>query len=136
MPRTNDAAVQGVIETDASISLTPYIEVASALVTRICVGSSYDSTLLELIERWLAAHFYALRDKRVSSEGVKGLTTSYEAPKTAMYLSNTVYGQTALSVDIYGSLAAWQKQLEDGVQSVSAGVYHLGSDPDTDGWAQ
>jgi hypothetical protein len=136
MPRTTELAVQGVLETDASISLSPYIEVASALVTRICTGTYYDSTLLELIERWLAAHFYALRDKRVASEGVKGLSTTYEAPKTDMYLANTVYGQTALSMDVYGNLAAWQKQLEEGVQSASTGAYFLGSDPDIDGWAR
>lgn len=74
--RTTDAAVRAIIETQASIDTAPFIEVASALVDEIEPDSSYNATRLELIERWLAAHFYAIRDNRVASEGAGSVTRS------------------------------------------------------------
>ena len=56
--RTTAAAVQGIIEHDATIPLTPFIEAASALVTQCCtdLDTAYVAAQLELIERWLSAH--------------------------------------------------------------------------------
>jgi len=47
--RTTAEAVGGIIEVDATISLTPFIEVANALVTEHCSTDDYDATRLELI---------------------------------------------------------------------------------------
>ena len=124
MPRTTDAAVQGIIEHDATISLTPFIEVANALVTELCLTSGYDATRLELIERWLSAHFYAVRDPRVGFETVKGVGQSFTR-KIDYGLRVTHYGQQALLLDTAGNLASLNKRTKDGAKG-TAGVSWLG----------
>ena len=88
MARTTKAYIATIIELDDSIvpndaAMEPFITVANELVTEVCTGdagptTAYTASRLELIERWLAAHFYAIRDPRVSSEGAGGVSASYE----------------------------------------------------------
>jgi hypothetical protein len=113
VPRTTDAAVQGIIDHDTTIPLTPFIEAANALVTEKCTDSGYDATRLELIERWLSAHFYAIRDPRVALESVKGVMQQFSR-KIGFNLQLTHYGQMAMVMDTDGNLASLSKSLEKG----------------------
>jgi hypothetical protein len=126
MPRTTSTAVQGIIETDVTISLTPFIEVASNLVDQVCLDSGYSDTTLELIERWLAAHFYAVRDARRDTEKLGQAMDKYQY-KVDLGLKVTVYGQQVMFIDTAGNLAALQAQAESG-QARRAGVVWLGEE--------
>jgi hypothetical protein len=128
MARTTPELVRGIIETDdVSIpDLTPFIDTANALVTELCAPvTTYDSTRLELIERWLSAHFYAVRDMRKISEAV-GVVNEWYQFKLGLNLACTMYGQQAMLVDTSGKLAAMSKAAERGV-SIAVGITHLGS---------
>ncbi len=79
MSRTTADLVEGIIEVDDTIPLDPFISVANELVTEYCLTAGYSDTRLELIERWLSAHFYSVRDRRVTSEGAGGVSESMES---------------------------------------------------------
>lgn len=85
--RTNAGAVAKVLANDYGndpdgnpIDLLPYIETASAVVDDISTYASDNSITLnatrkELIERWLAAHYYTVMDpiyKRKKTEKAEG----------------------------------------------------------------
>lgn len=125
MARTTDVAVEGIIETEVDIPLTPFIEVANALVTEKCLESSYSDERLELIERWLSAHFYAVRDLRRRSEGVDGVNESFAVGQLGKILESTMYGQMAMLLDTAGNLAALSKATEEGKPTV--GIFWLGT---------
>jgi hypothetical protein len=128
--RTTDAAVQGIIETDSTITLTPFIEVASSMVDDHCVSSGYSAAKLELIERWLAAHFYAVRDNRVHSEKAGSVAQQFQY-KVDLGLRVTIYGQQAMLIDSAGNLAAINANSNSGASGV-ASVSWLGTG-DSDG---
>ena len=125
--RTSSAAVGGIIEVDATIDLTPFIETASALVDDIAAGdtnSVLTDTRLELIERWLSAHFYAIRDPRTSRERADRIELTYQT-KVDLNLSVTHYGQQAMILDSTGQL----KLLSDGKRRTVTLTW-LGDDDD------
>lgn len=112
--RTSSAAVGGIIEVDADISLTPFIEVANALVTECCGDvDDYDATRLELIERWLSAHFYTERDPRVKTEQA-GSVRQENQSIVAIGFDNSHYGQMAMRIDTNGGLALLNEQIKNG----------------------
>ena len=125
MARTTSAAVEAIIEVETGDSLTPFIEVANHMVTQHCTDSSYTDTTLELIERWLSAHFYAIRAPRPDSESVGPVRTKYQY-KVDLNLFVTTYGQHAMLIDYEGNLAALSKRIEEG-QSSEAEVTWIGS---------
>ena len=121
MARTTAAAVQALMlpgkeyDTANAPSLTGFIDTATAIVDRVdACATAKDITLtsaeLELIERWLAAHFYAQSDKPYASKNTQGAGASFHG-QTGMHLESTLYGQTALTVDYSGCLAAIGKRL-------------------------
>lgn len=115
--RTSEAAVEAIIETDATISLTPFIEVANALVTECCADvDDYDATRLELIERWLSAHMYTVRDMRAESEKA-GSVAEKKQSKVDIGFDTSHYGQTAMRVDTAGGLAALNIRIKKGIAS-------------------
>lgn len=116
MSRTTAALVRGIVRTDdVNIpDLEPFIMVANELVTEICEPSGYDDTRLELIERWLAAHFYSIRDKVTAHEQIGAVQESYQH-KVGLNLYVTIYGQNAALLDTKGGLAALNKQTETGL---------------------
>lgn len=125
MARTDSTNVRSIISVGADVTdLTPFIESASELVTELCADSGYTSTRLELIERWLAAHFIAIRDPRVSSEGAEGLSQSFMY-KVGLGLHQTTYGQQAMLMDTAGNLAAMSKRTEKGAPN-KAHIRYLG----------
>lgn len=98
--RVDSAEVKVVIDTSLT-DLTAFILVASQQVDRI---SGLTAAVLKEIERWLAAHFVAIRDKRTSKDNVGDSSHTYEG-KTGMGLQFTRYGQQALLLDTTGTLA-------------------------------
>lgn len=114
MARTTAELVKGVIEVDSDSvpDLDPFILVANELVTEICEPSGYTATRLEAIERWLAAHFYAVRDMRRSTETAGSVSESYQY-KLGLHLNSTMYGQQAMMLDTAGGLASLNKQMTD-----------------------
>lgn len=88
---------------DATISLTPFIETASALVDEIATESEHDATRLELIERYLSAHFYTLRDPRPVQEAAGDVQVTYQS-KVDLNLYTSHYGQHAMLLDTSGLL--------------------------------
>ena len=115
--RTTAAAVELIIEVDDNISLTSFIEVANALVTEHCSTDDYDATRLELIERWLSAHMYTVRDMRRESEKVD---TASEKKQSAVGIGfdTSHYGQTAMRLDTAGGLSQLNDQMKKGTSQV------------------
>lgn len=129
--RTTAIAVGKIIEVDASIDLDPFIETANALVTELCVPSGYNAARLELIERWLSAHFYAVRESRAASEGAGAVSVSYQNA-VDLDLKCTMYGQQAMLLDTAGGLAGLNLQSKGGAVP-HASVTWLGTKT-TDPW--
>lgn len=126
MARTTASAVEGICDVIEDTDLDPYILPANELVTEVCVPAGYSDERLELIERWLAAHFYCVFDPRAQSESA-GVSASYEGT-AGMYLERTRYGQMAMILDTAGGLAQLNTQTEAGkVRTLS--ISWLGSTP-------
>jgi hypothetical protein len=120
MPRTTGSLVASITEVDPTIDLVPFIEIAEAVVTRLLADLGvYSAVDLELIERWLAAHFYHVRDPLTEAEGAAGLSEKYEG-RTAEFLEATSYGQQAMVLDTSGRLAGWNNQMKK-IRTVAPG---------------
>lgn len=112
--RTTKAAVAGIIELDPNLvptdaAMDSFLLPANELVTELCVGSAgptpaYTAARLELIERWLAAHFYTTLDPRASSEKADSASAKYQE-KIDVGLAASHYGQMAMRLDTNGGLA-------------------------------
>lgn len=128
MARTTKELVEKIIELDATVNggdISAFIETASALVDELCQPQGYSETRLELIERWLAAHFYAIRDPRLTSEQAGSVQASYES-KVDLGLQLTRYGQQALMLDTKGGLAALNNQPKTATGQ-KPGIVYLGT---------
>ena len=125
--RTTELDVSKIIELDATIDLDPFIEVASALVDEVCVPNvSYTATRLELVERWLSAFFYAIRDPRSNSESAGGVSASYQKTSAIGFDTNE-WGQMAMRLATGGELSALNERIKKGTRK-TANVYYLGKD--------
>jgi hypothetical protein len=125
--RTTPALVAGIIEADATIGLDPFIFTASELVTEVCAIAGYTVERLELIERWLSAHFYAIRDPRTTNEKAGSVGATYES-KVDLNLALTRYGQQAMVLDTKGGLAQLNIVMSVGRRKV--GVTWVGTNTD------
>jgi len=118
--RTNDAAVRDIIESESTVSMEPFIASASVVVDWLETQDLADeviltATALELIERWLAAHYYEAYDRQYSSKSVGGASGSFQG-QTAMVFMSTKYGQNACSIDCTMRLAERSAQVSDGMK--------------------
>ena len=114
MPRTTAALVKSILLRDydslRAPDLTPFIEAANLLVTRVeeCAlakGITLTADELEMIERWLAAHSYALNDRIYTSKHTADASASFGG-QMGLGLDFTPYGQWAARLDISGCLEA------------------------------
>jgi len=133
--RTTAIAVKKIIETDlgADSELDPFIETSSALVDEVCAlavkadGSLYyDSTRLELIERWLAAHFYTIFSARSESEKAGPVSEKIQS-KVDLGLQLSHHGQQVLILDTNGGLAALNRNATEGGPT-KASILWLGTE--------
>lgn len=137
--RTTSELVGGIIELDPNITdLDPFILIASILVDRVQAAADESGaldpanddaadkeTVLETIETWLAAHFYAMRDPRTTQEAVGGVQETYQS-KVDLGLRLSHYGQMAIALDATGTL----QNIADGkvnLTPVEVGVSWLGT---------
>lgn len=112
MPRTTDALVQEVIEVDTVgvPSLTPFITAAHMMLNSVVPEELRVEENLTIAETWLAAHFYAVRDKQVASEAAGPVSASYQY-KVDLNLASTMYGQQAMLLEMTGKLADWNREV-------------------------
>ena len=129
MARTTEALVKGIIEVDDAISLIPFIDIANELVTECCGAADYSVTRLKLIETWLAAHCYTIRDMRAESEKAAD-TSEKKQSKVDLGFDTSHYGQMAMRLDTAGGLAALNKKSKEGGK-VTVGIGWLGT-PETE----
>ena len=103
--RATEAMVKKIIDTDlADEQITPFLAAANTMVTDLLLGENYSATTLEEIERWLAAHFVAVRDPQITQEKIGDVQATYEG-KTGMGLNSTRYGQQVMVLEHHGILA-------------------------------
>lgn len=110
--RTTSSLVKGILMRDydnrRTPSLDPFILTANSLVNRLStrateIGLSVGSETLELVERWLAAHYYVMSDKTFAENTTSGASAVYQG-QTGMSLDASFYGQTAQTLDPTGLL--------------------------------
>lgn len=126
-------AIKESITTDAA----PFIETAHYLVTKLCQPATdedgnlyHNATSLELVERWLSAHFYSIRDVRADTEKADVVQRKVQY-KVDLNLNQTQYGQQAMLIDISGELATWNEKVISGRAALKAGLSWMGTpDPD------
>jgi hypothetical protein len=129
LARTTATLVGGIIEVDENITdLSPFLTAANELVTEVCVPAGYTDARLELIERYLAGHFYAMRDSQITAEAAGPVSTTYQG-KVGLFLQNSLQGQSALALDTAGGLARLSKQLELGTRRRTVTGFWLGTKP-------
>lgn len=110
--RTTQALVQGIITTQKGVDLTPFIATANEITTDICgvypvpYSDGYVGSRMELIERWLSAHFYSIFDMQLSHAKAGTVAVGYQY-KIDLGLKCTMYGQQAIMLDTGGGLAAY-----------------------------
>lgn len=110
MARVTPDDVLEIIDVDSSLTdLYPFIAAANALVTQTIGAYGLEDSLLKEIERWLAAHFVAIRDPRYDMQSIGDAKASYTV-KVGEGLGATRYGQQVLLLDV-------TKQLEGGGRS-------------------
>lgn len=103
--RCTEIEVKEIIDTTLTENeIAPFITAANLIVTGILTGSGLLSAQLKEIERWLTAHFVAIRDPRISAEKTEGASATYQG-KTDMGLDHTSYGQQVKLLDTTGALA-------------------------------
>ena len=109
--RATEADVKGIIDTTLEAeNVTPFLRAANVLVTDILASEGYGATLMTEIETWLAAHFVAVRDPRVTKENFGDAGQTFEG-KTSLGLNGTRYGQQVLLLDHHGRFAQVTKAM-------------------------
>ena len=101
---------------DGSADLTGFIAAGNSLTNKVATNdtdSLLDSDDLELIERYLAAHFYGVSDQVPQSKGTGRANASFRG-QTAMGLEFTQFGQMAMTLDVTGYLSKLNKQSKEG----------------------
>ncbi len=126
MPRTNSVLVEELLSTggagsdyDGETDLNQFIDTATVIVTRVATcatakGKPLSSTELELIERWLAAHAYAMIDQPYTQKLTEKSMAKFQG-QTKMRLEGTKYGQMALDLDYSGCLENLMKRQSIGI---------------------
>ena len=76
-------------------------------------GTQMTATYLELVERWLSAHFYQMADPGYTSRTTAGASGGFNGQQTMNFLS-TRFGQQACNLDLTGFLARRSKEVEEG----------------------
>lgn len=105
--RVTGAEVKEIFDTDLTAAeLAPFITAANLTVTKL-VGANTDLSDAQKkeIERWLSAHFAAIRDQIEVSKVVGAAQTKFQG-KTEMGLDFTSYGQMVKVLDTSGTFGS------------------------------
>jgi len=106
--RVTSDEVKEIIDTDIS-DISTFITAANLIVTDKLGSAGLSSALMKEIERWLSAHFVAIRDQMPQSEKTGESSIKYQG-KTDMGLDFTSYGQQVKLLDTSGILVALGKR--------------------------
>lgn len=103
--RCTAAEVKEIIDTTLiEAQISPFITVANLTVTDILGATTVlSANQLKEIERWLSAHFVAIRDPRISREKTEEAEATYHG-KSDMGLDHTPYGQQVKLLDTTGTM--------------------------------
>lgn len=105
--RTTVALVRVLGGFPSSLDLEPYLSSANVLVDDIAAlnDTCMNAKKLELVERWLSAHFAKINSPSVTSKSIAGASASFEGKSTGGEgLMLTSYGQQAMALDCTGFL--------------------------------
>lgn len=104
-------AVSKIINASSGIDFDPFIETATDIVDDVAVeaGSNYDSVKLELIERWLSAHFVAIYESQPDRYEI-GPAEQETMTNIGRGLDLTKWGQMAQVLDNRGYLSTLSKK--------------------------
>lgn len=117
--RTTPGLVAGIVQVQAGFDVTPFIYAANNLTTNACtyplLGTNpndfppytdgFVDSQMELIERWLSAHFYSIYSNQLTNAKAGTVQVGFQY-KIDLGLKVTMYGQMAMMLDVYGNLAA------------------------------
>jgi hypothetical protein len=127
MARTNTTLVQAVLGSDygrfpqsmggGQPDLQQYIDTATLTVDQVEVkaaakNKALTTAQLEMIERWLAAHYYTRMDPTYTSRSTQGASGNFTQPKD----DPERYRKTAIELDTSGSLNAILNRLTAGTE--------------------
>lgn len=101
--RVTSDEVKKLIDTEIS-DLSPFIKAANLTVNQYIQNDGLGTALLKEIERWLTAHFVAMRERQLTSETVGDAANQYGG-NFGMGLDFTQYGQQVKMLDATGKLA-------------------------------
>jgi len=105
MARVTEAEVKKIISTTLTDEeVTPLLDSANVLITAVLADEGYGDAILKEIEKWLAAHFVAIRDPQISKEKIGDVDAVYQG-KTGLGLNHTSYGQQVMLLEHHGKLA-------------------------------
>lgn len=100
MARTSEAAVKLIIDTNLTTAqVEQFIDDASLTVTTLLGGAGLGSSLLEQIERYLAADLICARDARLTSARMGDVQEGYQRDKQV-----SEYLRKAVGMDPTGTL--------------------------------
>jgi len=123
--RTTANAVSEIVKVKTGDDLTPFIEAANGIVTQHCTNAAFATTQLELIERWLSAHFYLIYNPARLSDRAAVVSKQIES-RVDLGFDVTRHGQMAMRLDWSGALSALNEQAKKGAK-MTAGVAWLGT---------
>ena len=107
--RVDGDEVKEIFDTElTALQIVPFITIANLIVTDK-LTDEHSTALLKEIERWLAAHFVAIRDPRAKSEKTADASATYHG-NAGLGLNHTPYGQQVLAMDTTGILASLGKR--------------------------
>lgn len=102
--RVTQAEVEELLPTDIA-DITVFITAASMTIDDLLLNKGLTATQLKEIERWLSAHFLAMREEGGGIERHKIGDTEADYAGLGKNLRMTRFGVTALSLDTTGILA-------------------------------
>jgi len=108
--RTTPSLVRSVLDPTfpSDVNLDPFIDAATVLVDLIeqkPVVGSLTNQHLEVVERWLAAHYADVTHKSTrTSESIGAASRSWSLPSVSPGFEGTIYGQQAINLDTTGTL--------------------------------
>lgn len=107
MYRVTEAEVREIIDVSASLAFNAFIVVANLMVTKHLVGTGLTDPELKEIERWLSAHFVAVREPRVRQRSIGDARETYAiSGGYSGGLDATPYGQQVMLLDWTGVLSS------------------------------
>lgn len=120
--------VTKIIDTDRDA--TPFIATADLLVDEILASSGLSAARLDAIKKYLAAHFIWITE--TASLAQKQVGSTHEVYRTfsdkSTGLQTSRYGQTALTLDTSGKLAAITAN--SGMKALFSVIQQHGNPPD------